>query len=333
MPEAEFTVLVTWDHFAEPGLGMLRAAGCEVLFLGPAKNKAELDACLATRKIDGLVSRTVELDAAALRSCPSLRVVSKHGVGVNNIDVAAATELGIPVTSTPGANSQSVAELTVGLIIAAARRIPWLVDEVRHGRWSRVQDGYQLSGQTLGLVGLGQVGRRVAAVAAALGMDVVAYDPVLAGDPAADGVRRLPRLADLLRVADVLSLHVPLTADTRGMIGADEIALLPHGALVVNTSRGEVLDESALAEGLRTGRLRAAALDTLAVEPVRPDDPLLALDNVFVTPHVGGSTTASVAAVGSAAATNLLAVLRGETVDRRRQVNPSAFTAAGGDVR
>lgn len=324
-----YTVLVTWTDFAEPGLSLLRDAGCRVLFLTGSKDKAEVDTILRTRAIDAVISRTVELGADALRSCPSLKVISKHGVGVNNIDVAAATKLGIPVTSTPGTNAQSVAELTVGLMITAARRIPWLNNEVKHGRWTRVQDGYQLGGQVLGLVGFGQVGRRVAAAAQALGMEVVAFDPVLRAGDAPETVRVCAELADVLRVANVLSLHVPLTDGTRGLIGREELALLPDGAILVNTARGAVIDERALIDALTNGTLRAAALDTVAHEPIRPDDPLLALENVFLTPHVGGSTTASVAAVGVAAVQNLLAVLRGEPVDLQAQVNPEAFATAG----
>lgn len=325
-----FTVLVTWTGLAEPGLGMLRSAGCEVVFLTDTKDKPEVDAILRSRAIDAVVSRTIELDAGALRSCPSLRMISKHGVGVNNIDVAAASELGVMVTSTPGANSQSVAELALGLVIAAARRIPWLDNEVKHARWTRVQDGYQLAGQTLGLVGFGQVGQRLAAAASALGMEVAAFDPVLARGDAPEYVRVCADLPELLGVANVLSLHVPLTARTRGLIGKQEIDQLPDGAVIVNTARGPVIDEPALIAALESGKLRAAGLDTVANEPVRPDDPLLRLENVILTPHVGGSTTASVAAVAAAAAGNLLTVLAGEDVDRRVQVNPEAFAAAQG---
>jgi D-3-phosphoglycerate dehydrogenase / 2-oxoglutarate reductase len=318
------TVLVTWDHLAEPGPRILRDAGCEVLFLTGAKDAAEVAELLRTKPIDAVISRTVPLEADALRSCPTLKVISKHGTGVNNIDVAAATALGIPVTSTPGANAQSVAELTVGLMLAAARRIAWLDDQVRHGTWARVQDGCQLAGRTLGLVGFGQVGRRVAAVALAMGMDVVTFDPVL-GDDAPEGVRACANLREVLAVADVLSLHVPLTERTRGLLGAEELALLPEGAIVVNTARGPVIDEPALVDALRSGRLRAAGLDTLAVEPAELGNPLLDLPNVVLTPHVGGSTADSVTAVATEAAANAVIVLRGESVARHKQVNPEAF--------
>lgn len=319
------TVLMSWDSLAEPGPAILRDGGCELLVLTGSRDKAEVDELLRTRPIDAVISRTIELDAAALRSCPSLKVISKHGTGVNNIDVVAATELGIPVTSTPGANAPSVAELAIGLMIAAARRIPWLDGHVKQGRWRRVQDGVQLGGRTLGLVGFGEVGRRVATVALAMGMKVVTFDPAIEGQSVPPGVRAADRLEDALTVADVLSLHVPLTAGTRGLIGRERLALLPEGAILVNTARGPVIDEPALVEALRSGRLRAAGLDTVATEPAVGGDPLLELDNVVLTPHVGGSTAASVSEVAAAAAENVLAVLRGSAVDIHKQVNPEVF--------
>lgn len=324
MPSAH-TVLVTWDHLAEPGPTILRDAGCEVLY---ARDSAEVEELLRTRPLDAVVSRTVPLDAAALGSCPTLRGISKHGTGVNNIDVAAATALGIPVTRTPGVNAQAVAELAVGLMIAAARRIAWLDNQVRHGSWARVQDGVQLAGRTLGLVGFGEVARRVAVVARAIGMSVATYDPFLADEPG--DVRVHQDLRGLVAVADVLSLHVPLTGDTEGLLGADELALLPEGAIVVNTARGPVIDEPALVDALRTGRVRAAGLDTLSTEPADPGNPLLVMENVIVTPHVGGSTTAAVAAVAEGAATNAVALLRGEPVARAKQVNPEVFGQRAG---
>jgi len=325
-----WTVLVTAPQFAEPGLGILRDAGCEVLVLTGSKDKAEVDAILSSRKVHAVISRTIQLDGATLEACPSLRVVSKHGVGVNNIDVAAASRLGIPVTSTPGVNAQSVAELTLGLMLSAARRIPWLDQEVKHGRWTRLQDGFQLAGRTLGLVGFGDVGRRVGLAASALGMQVVAFDPLLVGKDAPDGVTLCPRLEELLGRADVLSLHVPLSAATERLIGRQALAALPDGAILVNTSRGPVIDETALIEALGSGKLRAAALDTVAHEPIRPDDPLLGLDNLILTPHVGGSTLDALSGVGEAAARNALSVLRGEMPEFRVQVNPEVFGATIG---
>lgn len=225
------TVFVTAPRLAPAGLQRLQAAHCRVLYLQDGGGEAEVAAVLARESVDAVISRTATLSAAAIAACPTLKVISKHGVGVSNIDVAAASQRGIPVYVTPGANAQSVAEMTLGLMFAAARRIAWMDAELRAGRWSRAQDGLELSGRTLGLLGFGQVGQRVARVALALGMQVVAFDPAF--DPACApgpgtvaGVRMLGSVDELLPLSDVLSLHVPLNARTRHLLDAGRIAQL-----------------------------------------------------------------------------------------------------------
>lgn len=320
------TVFVTAPRLAPAGLQRLQAAHCRVLYLEEGGGEAEVTAMLARERVDAVISRTATLSAAAIAACPTLKVISKHGVGVSNIDVAAASHRGIPVYVTPGANAQSVAEMTLGLMFAAARRIAWMDAELRAGRWSRVQNGLELSGHTLGLLGFGQVGQRVARVALALGMRVVAFDPACAAGPGAvPGVRMLGSLDELLPLSDVLSLHVPLTARTRHLLDADCIARLPRGALLVNTARGEVVDEAALIDALRSGHLAAAGLDTMAEEPLPAGHALALLDNVVLTPHVGGSTPAALAAMAGTAAANVLGWLQGSPADPSHCVNPEVL--------
>lgn len=319
------TIFVTAPTLAAKGVARLDEAGCRVIYLGGSRDAAEVDRVMASEPITAVISRTVDLSAAAIEACPTLRVVSKHGVGVSNIDVAACTQRGIPVYVTPGANAQSVAELTVGLMIAAARRVSWMDREIRHGRWPRAQDGIELCGRTLGLVGFGQIGQRVARVALALGMQVRAFDPVMRGGSPVEGVSLVASLHDLLGASDVLSLHVPLTSKTRAMIGATELARLPKGAVFINTARGEVVAEPALVEALRSGHLFAAGLDTSMEEPMLPGNPLATLPNVVLTPHVGGSTPGALAAMAIGAADNVLGALDGHPVDPARCVNPEVF--------
>ncbi|MDR0226075.1 MAG: hydroxyacid dehydrogenase [Burkholderiaceae bacterium] len=320
------TVFVTAPRLAPAGLLRLQAAQCRILYLEEGGGEAEVAALLAREPVDAVISRTATLSAAAIAACPTLRVISKHGVGVSNIDVAAASLRRIPVYVTPGANAQSVAEMTLGLMLAAARRIAWMDGELRAGRWSRAQDGLELGGRSLGLLGFGQVGQRVAAVALALGMRVVAYDPACApGQGPVAGVRMLASLEELLPLSDVLSLHVPLTARTRGLLDADRLAQLPRGALLVNTARGEVVDEPALVQALRSGQLAAAGLDTMAEEPLPPGHVLATLDNVVLTPHVGGSTPAALEAMAVGAAANVLGWLQGRPVPESRCVNPEVL--------
>jgi D-3-phosphoglycerate dehydrogenase / 2-oxoglutarate reductase len=327
-----FTIFVTAAKLAPAGERLLREAGCRLIYLQGSLDANEVETVLANEPIDAVISRTVDLSARAIEGCPSLKVISKHGVGVSNIAIEAATARGIPVYVTPGANAASVAEMTIGLMFVAARRIAWLDAELRAGRWSRVQDGIELRGRTLGLVGFGQVGQRVAAVALALGMRVTAFDPALEGRPSpVDGVRLVDTLDTLLRASEVLSLHVPLTARTRHLIGAEQLAALPAGAILINTARGQVVHEPALVAALKSGHLFAAGLDTMAVEPLPADSPLLALPNVVLTPHVGGSTSVALDAVASGAAQNALRFLRGEPPDPSTCVNPPALRNAIGD--
>lgn len=315
-----FSIFVTAPRLAPSGVDLLAQVDARVIYLKDGNSAEEVEHIMATEPVDAVISRTVALSAKAIASCPTLKVISKHGVGVSNIDVEAATARGIPVYVTPGANAQSVAEMTLGLMFAAARRIAWMDTELHAGRWSRVQDGIELQGRSLALVGFGQIGQRVAAAALAIGMQVVAFDPALVQSPN-PAVRLLGSFEELLGHADVLSLHVPLNRHTRGMLGADQIAKLPRGAIVVNTARGEVIDEAALIDALKTGQVYAAGLDTMHEEPLPPGHPLASLPNVVLTPHVGGSTPAALAGMASGAARNVLGWLQGRPADAAACVN------------
>lgn len=321
-----FHVFVTAPRLAPAGLALLREQGCEVRFLAGAGAASEVEAQMAATPFDAVISRTADLSATAIAACPSLKVISKHGVGVSNIAVDAATRQGVPVYVTPGANAQSVAELTVGLMLAAARRIAWLDSELRAGRWTRAQDGVQLAGHRLGLVGFGQVGQRVARIAQAIGMQVHAFDPMLQGPSPVADVMLHGEIETLLPLADVLSLHVPLTRATRSLLDARALDLLPRGAIVVNTARGEVVDEPELIARLADGRIAAAGLDTMAQEPLPADHALARLPNVVLTPHVGGSTAAALDAMAEGAARNVLGFLQGRRPDPRSCVNPEVLS-------
>lgn len=323
-----FTVLVTAPRLARAGAELLEQAGCRILYLPDGQDAPALGRTLAAEPVDAIISRTVALTAEHLAACPTVRIICKHGVGVSNIDVAAATERGIPVCVTPGANAQSVAEMTWGLLFAAARRIAWMDAELRAGRWQRAQDGLELQGRTLGLIGFGEVGQRVARVALALGMPVVAFDPGLRTVPQGlDAVRLLPSADEVIRTADVLSLHVPLNPATRNLMNAERIAQMPRGAILINTARGEVVDEPALIAALRSGHLFAAGLDTMAAEPLPADSPLLTLPNVVLTPHVGGSTPAALATMARDAARTVLAALQHGQIQTARCVNAQVLSS------
>ncbi len=316
-----YTVFVTARTLSPEGLDLLEQEGCKVLFLDGKGDAAEVEYILSREKVDAIISRTVSLSAAAIASCPGLKVVSKHGVGVSNIDVGACTERGIPVFVTPGANAQSVAEMTLGLMLAAARHIPYMDSEIRAGRWTRLQTGLELKGRVVGLVGYGQVGRLVASFCQVLGMRVLAYDPYAKPLDVQPGVELLSDLGAMLSRSNVLSLHIPLTAATRGLIGKKELALLPEGAIFINTARGEVVDENALIHALSHKKLAAAGLDTTADEPIAANSLLRQMSNVVLTPHAGGSTAAALAAMAEGAAHNVLEYLKQGTLTPANVVN------------
>ncbi|MHB1295358.1 MAG: phosphoglycerate dehydrogenase [Anaerolineae bacterium] len=260
----------------------------------------EADAAVA-----GLDPYTARVFAATSR----LKVVARNGVGVDSVDVEAAGARGVYVTNAGPAVADSVADLTLGLLLSLVRSIPQAVVETRAGSWKR-RVGRDLAGQALGLIGTGNIGRAVAKRATACGMRILAYDVRLdAAWAAACGAEYVP-LDRLLAEADIVTLHLPLMPSTRGMIGKRELALMRPGAFLVNTSRGGMVDEGALYSALREGKLAGAALDVFEVEPPG-DNPLLSLPNVLVTPHIGSATREATAAACLIAARNVVEVLAG----------------------
>jgi len=271
----------------------------------------ELGAILADPEIVGAILGVDEVTAGALEATEALRVISRFGVGVDNVDLAAATARGIVVTNTPGANSIAVAELTMALMLALARHVARHDRAIRSGDWS-VISGMELHGQTLGIVGLGRIGQEAAQRAAAFGMRILYYDPL---PPSPEVVSALGAtsctLDELLADSDVVSLHLPLTDETRNLIDADALARMKAGALLINTARGGLVDETVLYEALAQNTLGGAAFDAFAKEP-SIGNPLLELENFIAAPHSGSATRQTTLRMGLMAAENALAVLRGE---------------------
>jgi glyoxylate reductase len=259
-----------------------------------------------TREAEGLLCLLTErVDAALLEACPRLRAISNYAVGTDNIDLEAARARNIPVGNTPDVLTDATADLTLALLLALARRLPEAQAEVRAGEWVTWEAtrllGMDLAGATLGIVGLGRIGRAVARRAEAFGMRVIHTGR--AGD--------VP-LEALLARADVVSLHCPLTPETRHLIDAAALARMRPTALLVNTARGPIVDPVALREALEAGTIAGAALDVTEPEPPAPDDPLLRAPNLIVVPHVGSATTGTRARMTEIAVENLLAGLAGE---------------------
>jgi D-3-phosphoglycerate dehydrogenase len=294
------------DKLEAPGLELLRQAGIELDERTGMTGDALRD---ALRAADGAVVRSgTRITAELLEDPGRLRAIVRAGVGVDNIDVAAATRRGILVMNTPGGNTVSTAEHTVALLMALARHVPQAHASLHAGKWERGKFvGTQLAGKTLGVVGLGRVGREVARRAAGLDMKVLGFDPFLAAAGAAQlGVETVPGLDQLLPRVDFLTVHTPLTDETRDLVGARELALLPTGARVLNCARGGIVNEQALADALRSGHLAGAALDVFGQEPPPRDHPLLQLPNVVTTPHLGASTVEAQVSVAREAAQLLI---------------------------
>ena len=304
-------VLVADDLSAE-GVEILRRAGLEVDVKVGLKPD-ELEAIVGG--YDGLAVRSAtKVTAKVLEKAPRLRVVGRAGVGVDNVDLAAATRRGVVVMNTPGGSSVTVAELTLAHMLALARHVAQATASVKGGRWEKKKfQGHELAGKTLGVVGIGNIGSIVVERCLALKMRAVAYDPFISPEAAARLGVELVTLDDLWAQSDVVSLHVPLTEQTRNLVNAQTLARMKKGALLVNCARGGVIDEAALAEALRSGHLGGAALDVFEKEPPPPDHPLFQCATFVCTPHLGASTEEAQAAVAVAIAEQLAAFLvRGE---------------------
>ena len=285
-----FKVLVT-DEIDPDGVALLRSADELDVTELPTLPPQELAAIIG--EYDAFVGRSAtRIDANLLSAARRLRVVGRAGVGTDNIDIPKATALGIAIINAPAGNTVAVAELFFGTLISLVRHLPRAVQSMSSGRWDRSDLlGTELRGRSLGIVGLGRIGAEVATRARAFGMTVSAFDPYVT-DERFELLRaaRHSSLHDLLRSSDVVSIHTPLTDETRGMIGDAELALLPEAAIVANLARGGIVEEAALERALTSGRLGGAILDVYAKEPLPADSPLRTLPSVLLTPHLGAST-------------------------------------------
>jgi D-3-phosphoglycerate dehydrogenase len=309
------------EPLAEEGLAILRAEH-------DVEVRTGLDRAEFLRILPGydalLVRSQVQADAEAVAAGTRLAVIGRAGVGVDNIDLAAATEAGIVVVNAPTGNTIAAAEHTLALLFSLARQIPAADASLRKGEWKRsLFTGRELRGKTLGIIGLGKIGMAIADRARGMEMDVLGHDPYVTDEAAAlHGVRLLP-MADLLSQSDAVTVHVPLTRSTRNLIGEAEIARMKPGAFLVNVARGGVIEERALAQALTEGRLGGAAVDVFTEEPPR-DSPLLAAPNTILTPHLGASTAEAQTRVAVEAAEQVLDVLAGRPA--RYAVNAPLFT-------
>jgi D-3-phosphoglycerate dehydrogenase / 2-oxoglutarate reductase len=314
-------VVLTDDTVHGAAVERLRARASVRILNGYPDEAMLTEAC---RDADAILARLGVVTAGVIAAAPSLRIIARHGAGSDGVDLAAATERGILVTTTGPANAGAVAEYTFALLLGWFRKVPAADAGMRNGLWSRESlIGGALEGRTLGIVGCGAVGTRVARIAQAFGMDVLAAEP-RRPNPAPPPLRTLPLHALLVR-SDIVSLHLRLTPATAGIIDAAAIAAMKPGAVLVNTARGELVDEAALIAALESGHLAGAALDTYAVEPLSRTSVLRRMPQVLLSPHVAGQTREALARVGQVAVQAIL-----DEFDGRRPafvVNPEAYAA------
>lgn len=320
-------VLCTDRAIHADAVALLRQAGFDVVFAqAPRPQEPVLAALREHAPVHAMILRGLpQIDAAVLDAAPDVRILSCHGAGFDTVDVALATERGIVVTTSGGANAPAVGEHAFAMIVALARRLPQLDAQVRRGEWaSRGYLGREFSEIVLGLVGFGNIGRRTAELARAVGMQVIVHTRTAGSvDPAV--AEQVGSLEALVERADVISLHAPLTDKTRRMVDRSLIDRMKPGAMLVNTARGGLVDERALAGALASGRLGGAALDALDPEPPEWGGPVLDAPNVLITPHIAALTAPSMARMGAVAAQNIVRFFAGTPLDPKLVVNPQAL--------
>ena len=315
-------VLVTQTTVAKEAQQLLRDAGLDVVFMWEPINEQALLAEFSRHKVVAVLLRgPAPFTPAVLAGAQDLRIIAKHGAGIDSVNLDSATARGVAVMVTEGANGDAVAEHALALMLTLSRELPRFDRELRKGVWKnldyRVRD---FRGRRVGIVGYGQIGNRTARLASACGAHVVIHSRTRAEPPA--GMEWEDSLDGLLARVDILSLHTPLTDKTRGMIGERELRLMKRGGLIINTSRGKLIDEAALISALQSGHLAGAGLDTYATEPPDPANPLFSLPNVILTPHIASSTMDAGVQMGTIAARNIISYLRGEIYDPKNFINP-----------
>jgi len=327
-------ILVTGPDLDPAAAQLVEERGYETVHTPPYADSAVISKYLQETGAVGIVSRMGRLDATVMDVAPQLKVISKHGVGVDNIDIQAAADRGIPVLVATGANAVSVAEHAFALLLATVKRILPLDAGLRAGRWEKPGfSGREIAGSTMGLMGMGAIAQATGRIAKGLGLNLVGFDPY-APDSAFEelGVTRCASFEDMLAKTNILSLHCPLTDQTRHILNADMLARMPAGGYIINTARGALIDEAALVAAIQSGHLAGAGLDTFAVEPPVPDHPFFSVPEIVLTPHIGGVTRQAGARVGVDAVRGIFQILDGQPVAPERIINRKLLAAARAEL-
>ncbi|PKB13370.1 D-3-phosphoglycerate dehydrogenase [Novosphingobium kunmingense] len=329
LPELRPRIAIFGRALAPAAMALAEEAGAIVVTTDGYLRGDELIAFMQENNPHGIILRLGEVGADAMAAAPALRIIAKHGVGYDTIDVAAATERDILVSIATGANAISVAEQALGLMLAAGRGIAYLDSRIRSGHWDKATFlGTELCGKRLGIVGMGAIGRHLITICRGLGMSVAVFDPGLdASDLRAMGLEPALSLETILRESDVVSLHCPLTAATRNLIAKPQLELMKPRSILINTARGGLIDLKDLGQALAEGKIGGAGLDTFPVEPLDLPETLRGLPNLVVSPHVGASTVEAGERVGLTAMAQVIDHLAGRAVDDKFAVNRPGVNA------
>lgn len=312
MPNSEWTVLLT-EKVDEAGVELLSDFAAV-----RSTNEYETEGSLYADadQFDAILVRTCEITDRLINHAEELKIISKHGTGLDNVDIASASEQEVVVCNTPHVNASAVTEHTLALLLAVRKRLLAADRDVRRGNWTRNgRVSHELRGDTLGLFGCGAIGERVGGAVQSLGMECVAYDPYIDESGLPEEIAMVRTEEQLFETADLVSIHAPLTDETHHTISTNELSLLSDDGVVVNTSRGGIIDKDALVAALGAGELAGAGLDVFADEPPSSDDPLFEFDTVIATPHIGGSTVEALRRMSTDAAANIQTVYEGEIPD------------------
>lgn len=317
-----YRVFLTGSGIAAEAVAYLQNEDCIVEVGDPRDSSEDLIRKFKAFNPDGIIVRQGKITAEVQDAAPNLRIISKHGVGTDNIDKEAATQRGIPVTYTPNANFEAVAQHTLALILSLVRRIPSEDKRIRSGIFDKKgYDGEELTGKTLGLIGFGNIARQLAKLVGPLGMEVVVYHPSNTTEELLPHISKADSPAAVFSDADILSIHSPLTSETRNLVNNETIAAMKPGGYIINTARGGIVNEADLHDALQSGHLSGAALDAFEKEPPETDNPLFKLESIIFTTHIGGMSNKSFRNMGFQSSDNLLTVLKGAALNPDVVVN------------
>ena len=324
-----YKILITAPTLADKAMELLESLGAAYFTIPEGSPDTLIYDIAAREQVDGIIVRIGEIDARVIDASVNLRVLSKNGIGVDNVDLAHATQKGIPVVNGRNSNSQSVAEHALGLIIALLKDFRRLDASVRANKWEKASYyGTELYGKHVGLIGFGGNGRALARLLLPFGVRISAYDPYLEDSDFFDGVTRVAALDDFIADIDILSLHCPRTGETDGMVDAARFQQMKVTAHLINCARGGIVDEDALVAALANGAIAGAGVDVFDVEAPPADHPLWKFPNVILSPHIAGVTHESFTRMGTMAVENAYKILDGEPIDIDCVVNPEALPEA-----